>query len=128
MISSKKYIFVILFFLLVVSVSCKKEVVMRVATVTVKDNANKPVSNTKVTVYVNGNYANTYVDPVDYGDEIKEVVHYTNSSGVTSFEFERDCVFEAKAEKDYVDSMKMGSATLVFKEEKNDYEATIIIR
>ncbi len=110
--------------------SCKKDVVMRTAVVTVIDEAEHTISNAKVTVYVNSDYANTYVDPVVNNadeDKTREVTQYTNSGGVTTFEFERDCVFEAKVEKEYLDSTKTGGATLVFKEDA-EFTKTIIIK
>jgi len=116
---------IIIMFLLVSA--CKKEVPMRTAVVTVTDEAEHLISSAKVTVYVNSSYANTYVDPITYDDMTREVVQYTNSAGVTTFEFDRDCVFEAKVEKEYTDSVKTGGATLVFKEEA-EFSKTIIIK
>jgi len=119
---------IVMFF--AVNSACKKEIQMRTAVVTVTDEAEHLISSAKVTVYVNSRYANTYVDPVISDideDKTREVVQYTNSAGVTTFEFERDCVFEAKVEKVYVDSTKTGGATLVFKEE-SEFVKTIIIK
>ena len=103
---------------------------MRTAVVTVMDEAKNLISSAKVTVFVNSGYANTYVDPVVNNindDKTREVVQYTNSAGVTTFEFERDCVFEAKVEKVYTDSTKTGGATLVFKEDA-EFIQTIVIK
>ena len=128
--SFKKNIWLLLFVMFFALNSCKKDVEMRTAVVTVTDEADHIISNAKVTVYVNSDYANTYVDPVvgDIDEDMtREVIQYTNSGGVTTFEFERDCVFEAKVEKEYVDSTKTGGATLVFKEEA-EFVKTIIIK
>ena len=128
--SFKKNIWILLLVMFFTLGSCNKDVEMRTAVVTVTDEADHVISNAKVTVYVNSDYANTYVDPVinDINEDmIREVVQYTNSAGVTTFEFDRDCVFEAKVEKVYVDSTKTGGATLVFKEEA-EFVKTIIIK
>ena len=126
----KKNIWLLLIVVFFAVSSCKKEIQMRTAVVTVKDEAEHLISSAKVTVYVNSRYANTYVDPVISDideDKVREVVQYTNSAGTTTFEFERDCVFEAKVEKVYVDSTKTGGATLVFKEDA-EFVKTIIIK
>lgn len=125
--SFHKYILILTIFFIVSITSCGKDEQMRTAVVTVKDKADNTISNAKVTVLVNSKYANTYVDPVDPDNLIREVIQYTNSEGYTSFEFERDCVFEAKVEKKYTDSTKTGVATLVFKEE-SEFTKTIIIK
>jgi len=128
--SFRKNIWLLLLVMFFALNSCKKDVEMRTAVVTVTDEAEHVVSNAKVTVYVNSDYANTYVDPVVNNSNenmTREVVQYTNSAGVTTFEFDRDCVFEAKVEKEYTDSTKTGGATLVFKQEA-EFVKTIIIK
>ncbi len=122
-----KNILFLVFVLALVFTSCSKDVKMRTAVVTVVDDSQHLISGAKITVYVNSDYANTYVDPVDPDNMIREVEQYTNSEGYAKFEFERDCVFEAKIEKNYVDSIKTGSATLVFKEE-SEFTKTVVIK
>ncbi len=112
--------------------SCKKEDETRKATATVIDQDGHAVANAKTTVYVNSKYANTYIDPRDPDNMIKEEVKYTNGSGIVEYEYQFDCVFEIKAEKEiYQDgvlvSVKKGTGTLVFRKGE-DYETKIIIK
>lgn len=112
--------------------SCKKEEITRKATLTVVDENGSAVGGAKVTVSVNSKYANTYIDPRDPDNLIKEEVKYTSSNGVVEFEFDYDCVLEAKAEKEFYEdgvliATKKGTATVVFKLD-DDFEGKIIIK
>lgn len=128
--SSTKSLWILIMASSLIFFGCKKEVQMRTAIVTVVDEGGNFISSASVTVGVNSSHANTYVDPVVSNNEeafIRVVTQTTNSAGMTTFEFERDCVFQSDVEKVYPDSTKRGTATLVFKQEA-EFTKTIIIK